>query len=110
MMKDKNEIMNRPLKILTILLISFYACFNSPEKDINANMNKEIKIYEALEIAHKDAEKVYMDLSIYLVSISKENQEWKIDYELKDKYARGGGPHYLIAIESGEIISKRYDQ
>ncbi len=73
-------------------------------------MDKEIKIYDALKIAHKDAEMVYGDLSIYQVIISFEGDAWKIDYEIKDKNSRGGGPHYLISSITGEIISKRYEQ
>ena len=35
---------------------------------------------------------------------------WKIDYELRDKQAQGGGPHYVISAKTGAILSKRYDQ
>jgi len=30
--------------------------------------------------------------------------------EKKDPNLNGGGPHYLIDANSGEIVSKRYDQ
>jgi len=73
-------------------------------------MDKDIKIYDALKIAHEDAGIVYKDLSIYKVLISLEDYDWKIDYEIKDESMRGGGPHYLISSKTGEIISKRYEQ
>jgi hypothetical protein len=65
---------------------------------------------QALKIARADAQAVYRDLSIYRTSISLEENGWVIDYELKDLELQGGGPHYLIDGETGEILWKRYDQ
>ena len=70
----------------------------------------KIKIYHALEIAQKDAEKSYKDLSIFKVTILLKNENWQIDYDLKDEHLQGGGPHYIISEKTGEIISKRYEQ
>lgn len=64
----------------------------------------------ALKIANDDAGKQYRDLSVYDVMIEMSDGNWKIDYELKDKRSKGGGPHYLISSESGRIISRRYEQ
>jgi hypothetical protein len=64
----------------------------------------------ALRIAHTDAERVYRDLFLYRISISLEDDGWRVDYELKNPDLNGGGPHYLIDAHSGEIVSKRYDQ
>ena len=63
----------------------------------------------ALKIAQTDAERVYRDLFLYRISISLEDDGWRVDYELKDPDLNGGGPHYLIDADSGEIVSKRYD-
>jgi hypothetical protein len=65
---------------------------------------------KALEIAEQDASLVYSDLSIYDVSVSIDNNNWKIDYNLKDKTLRGGGPHYVISGATGEILQKQYEQ
>lgn len=65
---------------------------------------------EALKIANEDARKQYRDLSIYEVVTELDDKNWKIDYELKNKRLRGGGPHYLISSETGEIVSRRYEQ
>ncbi|MCH8042383.1 MAG: hypothetical protein IID44_01570 [Planctomycetes bacterium] len=64
----------------------------------------------ALKIARTDAERVYRDLLLYRISVSLEDDGWRVDYELKDPDLNGGGPHYLIDANSGEIVSKRYDQ
>ena len=64
----------------------------------------------ALRIAQSDAERVYRDLFLYRISISLEDDGWRVDYELKDPALNGGGPHYLIDANSGEIVTKRYDQ
>ena len=52
----------------------------------------------------------YRDLLLYRISVSLEDDGWRVDYELKDPDLNGGGPHYLIDANSGEIVSKRYDQ
>ena len=64
----------------------------------------------ALKIARDDAATQYRDLSLYDVRIEQAQGGWKIDYELKDKHAQGGGPHYVISSETGAIISRRYEQ
>jgi uncharacterized membrane protein YkoI len=65
---------------------------------------------QALRIARTDAESAYRDLSMYRIAISLEEQGWLVDYELKDPNLQGGGPHYVIDAETGEILSKRYEQ
>jgi hypothetical protein len=65
---------------------------------------------EALKIAKTDAARQYRDLSVYDVMIELNNGNWKVDYELKDKDSQGGGPHYLISITTGKIVSFRYEQ
>ncbi|HUG89668.1 MAG TPA: hypothetical protein VML55_02470 [Planctomycetaceae bacterium] len=65
---------------------------------------------EALRIADSDAEAAYRDPSGFRISVSLEDDVWQIDYELKDPRLQGGGPHYLIDAETGEIRSRRYEQ
>ena len=65
---------------------------------------------EALRIARLDAERVYRDLSLYRATVSLERNGWHIDYELKDPLLQGGGPHYVIHADSGEILTRLYEQ
>ena len=74
------------------------------------DMLSKIERKAALEIAEGDAQHAYRDLHLYEVRIKLVDGNWQIDYELIDKHARGGGPHYLISGETGEIIAKRYEQ
>jgi hypothetical protein len=76
----------------------------------NAEESLMISKEEALEIAKKDAELVYRDLTIYKVEAEVKENNWHIDYELKNPELHGGGPHYVISGSTGEIISKRYEQ
>ena len=65
---------------------------------------------QALRVARLDAETAYRDLSIYRIQVSLERDGWHVDYELKDREAQGGGPHYLIDPISGKVLSKQYEQ
>ncbi len=65
---------------------------------------------QALRVARLDAETAYCDLSIYRIQVSLERDGWHVDYELKDREAQGGGPHYLIDRASGKVLSKKYEQ
>jgi hypothetical protein len=64
----------------------------------------------ALRIAQLDAEKKYRDLSPYRIAIALEDNQWRIDYEVRNHNVQGGGPHYLIDAVTGAIVSKRYAQ
>jgi hypothetical protein len=64
----------------------------------------------ALRIAHTDASIAYGDLSLFRISLSLETDGWHIDYDLKDRRLKGGGPHYILDAITGAILSKRYDQ
>ena len=73
-------------------------------------MDTRIDKERALEIARQDARQAYRDLTPYDVTAELRDGHWKIDYELRDKHAQGGGPHYVISATTGAILSKRYDQ
>lgn len=64
----------------------------------------------ALGIAQADATKAYRDLSQYRIQLVLEEDGWHVDYELKDPRLKGGGPHYVIDSQTGDIIAKRYEQ
>jgi hypothetical protein len=64
----------------------------------------------ALTIAQADAQKVYRELSGYRIQLVLEVDGWHIDYVLKDPRLKGGGPRYIIDSQTGEIVSKRYEQ
>lgn len=73
-------------------------------------MSSSVDRDEALRIAREDAERVYGELDAYEVTIELLDGNWKIDYELRDREAQGGGPHYLISAASGELVDRRYEQ
>jgi hypothetical protein len=35
---------------------------------------------------------------------------WHVEYYLKDPNLNGGGPHYVIDVQTGAILSKKYYQ
>lgn len=65
---------------------------------------------EALRIARSDAERAYGDLTDHRIIIKRHQDGWHIDYDLVDPHLKGGGPHYVVDSETGEIVSKRYEQ
>ena len=65
---------------------------------------------QALAIAQTDASQAYRDLSPYRICLALEHDGWHIDYELKNRKLKGGGPHYIIDATTGAIVSKRSEQ
>jgi hypothetical protein len=63
-----------------------------------------------LAIAQADALTAYRDLSPYVIRLALEEDGWHVDYELKSRTLKGGGPHYIIDTYTGTIRWKRYDQ
>jgi hypothetical protein len=64
----------------------------------------------ARDIAAAEAGQAYHDLSGYTVSARLTDGSWHVDYELSDETLLGGGPHYVIDADSGEITASRYEQ
>ncbi len=60
--------------------------------------------------AAEEAAQAYRDLSIYTVTATAEDGNWRIDYDLTDEMSLGGGPHFVIDGETGEIIGRWYEQ
>ncbi len=65
---------------------------------------------EALHIARIDAESAYGDLDDFVITVVLKQDGWHIDYELQDSTREGGGPHYVIDAQNGNIVGKRYEQ
>ncbi len=65
---------------------------------------------QVLAIAQADAARVYLDLTLYRIQLVLEDDDWHVDYELKNPRLKGGGPHYIIDAHTGDVISKRYEQ
>ena len=66
--------------------------------------------YDVLRIAHRDAERVYGDLSDLAITLCLESDGWHVEYDLDTPGEQGGGPHYVIDPVDGTIISKTYYQ
>ena len=111
----KNRLTLFLLLFLTLTLSScFHSTANSGQKDSaskkdSAHYSKVFTKEEVLDVARKDAQKAYSDLSIYKVIITQKDGLWHVDYELKDSTLNGGGPHYIIA-PTGEILASTYEQ
>lgn len=73
-------------------------------------LTAKITCDQALRIARLDAENAYRDLSLFYIHVELNDDGWHIDYELKNRQSNGGGPHYVIDAETGNIRKKRYEQ
>jgi hypothetical protein len=73
-------------------------------------LRSQLSSDEVLRVARLDAERVYRDLSRFVIRIAREADGWHVDFNLQDTTARGGGPHYVIDPDSGIIVMKRYEQ
>ncbi len=72
-----------------------------------------IRCDQALAIAHADAVGAYRDpLTRHRVEVRLEPEGWVVEYHYRGigRFHTGGGPHYLIHAETGEILSKKYFQ
>ena len=64
----------------------------------------------ALAVAQADASIAYRDLTPYRIQLVLEADGWHVDFELRDPLLKGGGPHYVIDAQTGQIMGKRYSQ
>ncbi len=108
--------------LLLVVCIGSTSC-NRTVSENSDNINDSTKIKKmkekssividrdsVLKIAEKNAKTVYNDLSIYDVNAEMKEGKWYVDYVLSDPGMNGGGPHYVISSETGEILSYRYEQ
>ena len=73
---------------------------------------RSVTAADALAVAQNDAVAVYRDLSRFRIEITREPGGWRIVYHFVPaaRFETGGGPHYLVDAETGEIVSKLYYQ
>ncbi|MBI3823295.1 MAG: hypothetical protein HY289_11550 [Planctomycetes bacterium] len=69
-----------------------------------------LTVAEVLRIADQDARAVYRDLSELKITLTPCPDGWHVDYDLTDPLSAGGGPHYVIDPQTGEILTRRYEQ
>jgi hypothetical protein len=69
-----------------------------------------LPVAEVLRIAHQDAQSVYGDLSEFKITLTPRPDGWHVDYDSSDPLAAGGGPHYVIDPQTGNILARRYEQ
>ncbi|MCI0359560.1 MAG: hypothetical protein L0211_13880 [Planctomycetaceae bacterium] len=69
-----------------------------------------LAVAEVLRIAHQDAQAVYDDVSGFKITLTPCADGWHVDYDLTDPLMAGGGPHYVIHPDTGEILARRYEQ
>jgi hypothetical protein len=103
-------------KILTLSFacVLLPACAKPEARPAHSRAEQQVLIpideEQALEIARRDASLAYRDLDAYDVRSELRGGNWSVDYQLRDKQAQGGGPHYVISAQTGAILSKRYEQ
>ena len=47
---------------------------------------------------------------LVLAVIALESDGWHVDYDLTDPLSAGGGPHYVIHPDTGDILARRHEQ
>ena len=79
----------------------------------STTVESAIPLDKILAIADADAITAYRDLGHFHRESRLEEGKWFIEYRLnfpKGMRVAGGGPHYIISAETGEILSKKYYQ
>ena len=72
-----------------------------------------VEVHEALAICHADGLLAYEQLHHYEIEIFLEKDGWHIEYGIRQRNGSrvaGGGPHYVVDADTGEILSKKYYQ
>lgn len=69
-----------------------------------------LAVADVLRIAHQDAQAAYHDLSGFKITLFLRPDGWHVDYDLTDPLSAGGGPHYIIDPNTGDILARRYEQ
>lgn len=64
----------------------------------------------ALAIANADALVAYHRVHHFRVTIVLADDGWHVDYYHANPGVAGGGPHYIINADTGEIVWKEYHQ
>jgi Zn-dependent metalloprotease len=83
----------------------------APKRDLETKL---ITRAQAVAIAMTEAKKVYQSPreleEAYVVEATLADDVWRVDFELKDPDANGGGPHYLIDAKTGRVLHTRLVQ
>lgn len=72
-----------------------------------------VEVHEALAICHADGLLAYEQLHHYEIEIFLEKDGWHVNYDIRQRNGSrvsGGGPHYVIDANTGEILDKKYYQ
>ena len=69
-----------------------------------------LAVADVLRVAHEDAQAAYRDLSGFKITLLRCPDGWHVDYDLTDPLSAGGGPHYVIDPNTGDILTRRYEQ
>lgn len=78
-----------------------------------ATHERAVSLEDILMTAETDALAAYHDLDHLRRDVRLEDGKWFIEYRLDfppGMKVAGGGPHYVISAETGEILSKKYYQ
>jgi hypothetical protein len=65
---------------------------------------------KAIAIAEADALPVYGNLDDLTLEVALHDDGWHVDYWMRKPRHAGGGPHYVIDLTTGALISKKYNQ
>lgn len=65
---------------------------------------------QAIEIAHRDSNGAYRDAAEYEAVVVEQDGRWRVTFGLRDRELNGGGAVYVIAGDTGAIVTKRYYQ
>lgn len=65
---------------------------------------------QAISIAEADGLPVYGNLDDLTLEVTLMDDGWHVDYWVRKHRHAGGGPHYIINADTGQIVFKRYDQ
>lgn len=75
-----------------------------------SSSDASLAVADVLRIAHDDAQAAYRDLTGFKITLFRSPDGWHVDYDLTDPLSAGGGPHYVIDPNTGDILSRRYEQ
>lgn len=95
---------------VSLILSCFLFPHCGPGERSDEQLTSKITEEQAINCATEDARKVYGELNQYAASATLEHDGWHVEFVLKDKTLRGGGPRYVIDPNSGAIKKKTYEQ
>jgi len=67
-------------------------------------------VADVLRIAQEDAQEAYGDFSAFKITLCRCADGWHVHFDLMDLLYAGGGPHYVIDPDTGNVVTRRYEQ